>query len=301
LENLALLAVCFLAAPLLRRLGRLPEGTPAALNAFVINVALPATVLVHVPAMRFDPAMVFAASMAWLVFAAAAAVVFGLRRVFGWDAATAGCLLLVAGLGNTSFLGLPMTEAFYGSHGAGVALVCDQAGSFLTLSTLGLLTAARFSGAEAKPAAIAQRIVLFPPFIALLVALALRPLSPFADVPMGVLQRLSATLPPLALFSVGAQLRIGALGDDLKPLLIGLGYKLVAAPALMFGIAAAIGAHGLVPRVTVLEAAMPPMITAGIIAAENGLRPRLANLLVGIGIIASFVTVPIVWLLTRAL
>lgn len=301
MENLALLAICFVAAPVLRALGRLPEATPAVLNAFVIHMALPATVLLYVPNMQFERSMIFAAAMAWVVFIVCAALALLASKLLHWDRATTGCVILVAGLGNTSFLGLPMVDAFYGSEGASIALICDQAGSFLVLSTLGLLTAAKYSGKAATAGVIVRRIVLFPPFIALVVALLLRPLAPFGDVATNVLAKLSATLPPLALFSVGAQLRLGALGEDRTPLLLGLGYKLALAPLLIFGAALASGATGLVGRVTVLEAAMPPMITAGIIATEYGLRPRLANLLVGIGIVASFATVPLVWLLSRGL
>jgi predicted permease len=41
--------VCFALGVLLRRSGRLPEDAHKVLNAFVINVALPALVLRHVP------------------------------------------------------------------------------------------------------------------------------------------------------------------------------------------------------------------------------------------------------------
>ncbi|HNE83258.1 MAG TPA: AEC family transporter, partial [bacterium] len=47
----------------------------------------------------------------------------------------------------------------------------------------------------------------------------------------------------------------------------------------------------------IFEAAMPPMITAAILATEHDLRPELASLMVGIGIIVSMFTLPFWWVL----
>jgi len=38
---------------------------------------------------------------------------------------------------------------------------------------------------------------------------------------------------------------------------------------------------------------MPPMITAGIIAAEHDIDPPLAGLMVAFGVVFSFVTLPL--------
>jgi predicted permease len=54
-----------------------------------------------------------------------------------------------------------------------------------------------------------------------------------------------------------------------------------------------IGASGATVQVTIFEAAMAPMITAGIIAIDHELRPQLVGLLVGIGIPLSFISLHI--------
>ena len=53
------------------------------------------------------------------------------------------------------------------------------------------------------------------------------------------------------------------------------------------------------PRVTVLEAAMAPMVTGALLAQSAGLRPELAAAFVGIGVPVSFATVWGWALLTR--
>jgi hypothetical protein len=66
------------------------------------------------------------------------------------------------------------------------------------------------------------------------------------------------------------------------------------APALCYLLARLSGVSGLVLVVGVLLAAMPPMISAAILADQYGLEPPLANAVLGLGILISLATVP--WL-----
>jgi hypothetical protein len=76
-------------------------------------------------------------------------------------------------------------------------------------------------------------------------------------------------------------------------LALGLGYKLVLAPlAVTLALLALPGISPLAFEVSVLQAAMAPMVTSAILAADNGLDPELSALMVGLGIPLSFVTVP---------
>lgn len=312
MNNLVLLILCFVLGIALRLTRRMPDNAPPVINSWIVHVALPAVVFLHVPGMQFRAELAFPALMPWIVFLTISGIVLSLRKVMRWDNATTGCLMLTAGLGNTSFVGLPMTQAFYGTDGVPVALVADQLGSFLTLSTLGLITAARMSAGEPSIRLIVQRVVTFPPFIALCIAATLGralvtpeilPFSVPASISgasRSVFQTLASTLAPLALFSVGFQLRLGEVKARAPDLSLGLFLKLIVAPALMAGIAmlTGLGLSGLVPKVTLLEAGMAPMITAGIIAAEHKLDPALCGLMVAVGIPLSFVTLgALVWVL----
>ena len=97
--------------------------------------------------------------------------------------------------------------------------------------------------------------------------------------------RVGDTLAPLALISVGMQLRLVALREHLYPLCLGLGYKLVMCPALVIGLLWLLGAGaGMSSRVTVIEAAMPPMIGAAVVASRANLATRLVALMIGVGI-----------------
>lgn len=299
MTNLILLVACFLFGMALRRGGRMPDNAPAALNSFIIHISLPALVLLYIHDIRFTPALAYAAAMPWMLFAMGAGFFWIAGRVLKLPRATVGALMLTGGLGNTSFIGLPMIETFYGHEGIATGIIADQLGSFLALSTVGIIVAGLYSSGAPDARTIARKIVLFPPFIALVVAAVLIPL----DYPLWfstVLQRLGDTLAPLALVSVGFQLRLGQLAGNGRNLALGLMFKLFLAPLLLyFLLVGALGGHGLVTQVTLFEAAMAPMITGAIVAIEHDLDPPLVGLMVAVGIALSFFTLTAWWWVLR--
>lgn len=290
MSNLILLACCFIAGIILRRLRRMPEQAPVTLNSFIIHVSLPALTLLYIHDLRFSGDVLLVAAMAWLVFGLSAGFFWLVGRWLDLPRATVGALMLVGGLGNTSFFGLPMVEAYYGQSGLATAIVADQLGSFFTLSVLGITVAGIYSSGRPTASEIALRIVRFPPFIALLLALLLIPVE-YADWFSTLLKRLGDTLAPLALLSVGLQLRLGHVAEHGRNLVLGLGFKLILAPLAIYLLYVQLfGAQGQAIQVTLFEAAMPPMITAAIVANEHDLDPDLANLMVAVGLLVSFVT-----------
>lgn len=290
MNNLVLLILCFVAGMLLRRARRMPDNAPAALNSFIIHVSLPALTLLYVHDLIISSEVLLIALMAWICFLLAAGFFLLAGRWLKLPRATTGALILTGGLGNTSFFGLPMIEAYYGQQGIASGIVVDQLGSFLVLSTLGITVAGIYSSGRPTAAEIVKRIVLFPPFIALTVALLFIPLE-YAPWFIALLKRLGDTLAPLALLSVGLQLRLGHIAEHKRNLAIGLGFKLLLAPLMIYLLYVPLsGAHGQAIQVTLFEAAMPPMITAAIIASEHDLDPELATLMVAVGLLVSFVT-----------
>ncbi len=300
MNNLILLIICFIAGMLLHRSRRMPENTPAVLNGFIIHVSLPALTLLYIHDLKFTADIGLMAAMAWLLFGLSAGFFWLAGRWLNLSRGTVGALMLTGGLGNTSFFGLPMIEAYYGHEGIASGIIVDQLGSFLVLSTLGIIVAGLYSSGRPAAGEIARRVVLFPPFVALLVSLALIPVE-YAPWFTALLKRLGDTLAPLALLSVGFQLRLGHLAGNGRNLALGLGFKLLLAPLLIYLLyVPLLGAHGQAIRVTLFDAAMPPMITAAIIASEHDLDPELATLMVAAGLVISFVTLSGWWWVLRA-
>ena len=296
MNNFILLIACFVLGMLLRRSGRLPANAHAALNGFVIHISLPALTLLYVHALRIELRLLFPIAMAWVMFVVGFFAFRAAGRLLALPPATVGALILTGSLANTSFIGLPMIETYYGAHGLGLGILIDQMGTYLVLSTLGLVVAALYGdGAGITVRSVARRLVTFAPFLALVAAVLLIPVHYPAWFET-LLQRLGATLVPLALVSVGYQIQWSAVHGKLRELGMGLIFKLVLGPAIVAVLfAGLLGARGETIQITIFEASMAPQIGAASVAVDHDLDPALVTLMVGIGIPLSFVTVPLWW------
>jgi predicted permease len=116
-----------------------------------------------------------------------------------------------------------------------------------------------------------------------------------------LLTKLAATLVPLALFSVGMQIKFSEWRSELPSLSLGLAYKLMIAPGLVLCAALAFKTGGIIAQTSVFEAAMAPMVTSAILAAEYRLNARLANLMVSVGILLSIATTGLWWFILRTI
>ena len=301
MQNLWLLAVCFALGALGRRYSRLPPESHRVVNAWVLDVALPALVLKVVHAVPFDRRLLLASGLLWVELGIAVGLaLWAIRR--GWASpGVAGALALTSGLGNTAFVGLPLLESLGGPGAVAPAAVMDQLGSFGVFSAVAVPFAAVVGGGQVKIRAVVMRLVRFFPFLALVLALALRPVA-FPPVVEGVLGKLADTMSPLALASVGWQLEARALRGAFGRLALGLTYKLVVAPAMVLGVLwASQSSFGLVERVAVAQAGMAPMVTAGVLALDSGLEPALASAMIAVGVPLSLLTVWLWWVGTGAL
>jgi predicted permease len=302
MAGLALIAACFLIGIALRWSGRLPENAASALNGFVIHVSLPALILLHLHRFPIDVKMLPLIAAPWLLFLFGAAFFLIIGRLACWSRQTTGGLILSGSLANTSFVGLPMIEAFYGVQFLGLGLFIDSLGTYLVLSTLGTLLAVGCAIDRQRLGlrAIASKVALFPPLIAVLLAMALRPVQ-FPETVEAALARLGATLVPVALVSVGYQVRFGALRSRLHQLSVGLAFKLILGPLLVgLVLVKLVGSTGEAAQVTIFEIAMAPQIGGAIVAMEHKLDPELVALMVALGLTLSFVTVPLWWYVLRA-
>lgn len=263
------------------------------LNFIVINICLPALTLLSLPKLEFSRELWMPVSMAWIVFLMAIPFFFLIKRLFGFNNSTLGSLILCCGLLNSAFVGFPVMKALYGEEGLSIAIVTDQAGSFLVLSTLGVFAAAFFSSGKADAFTIAKKIFSFPPLWAFIAAVIMWNFNIQIVAPYSLpLSYIAMLLVPLALFSVGLQLNIKPDLELKKEIAAGLLYKLIIAPVVVFCIFRFFEKDiSLIMKVSSLQAAMGPMVSGSILAITYNLNPKLSNTLVGIGIPLSFLTI----------
>jgi predicted permease len=293
------ITLCFLLIGMaIRRLPDFPAQTGLVLNLFVIYITMPALILIKIPTLDFSRSMLTPLVMPWVTLGFSALAIGLIAKLAAWPRATTGCLLMLIPLGNTSFFGFPMVKAFFGEQALSYAVLYDQLGSFMALSIYGSTILAIYGSGQfrPRPSRVARKIILFPPFIALVIAFGLRPLGVvYPPLLTQLLNLLAGTLVPLVMVAVGFQLELRMDRQVAWPLGVGLTIKLLAAPAAAWAVCRGFGLEGEAVRVSIFEAGMPPMITAGAMAIAADLSPRLAAALVGIGMVASCVTLPIVF------
>ena len=299
-DAFALILTMLALGMLFARLKALPGNAAETLNLVVLYVCLPAAVLIYVPRLHVDASLAGVIVTPWLLAVATVALVALAGRVFKFRRDETAVLLLCVALGNTSFIGYPMVRALLGEHALPYAVVYDQFGTFVLLSTFGLYVLAKYGG-DAPPTArqILLRIAKFPPVWALLLGLTFMPEQPPQWI-AAALQKLADALLPLVMLAVGLSIQLKLPRDEVKPLAAGLLLKLLAMPALALPLGMLFGMRGGMLQVNVLESAMPTMITAGALAIAHNLAPRLAAALVGYGILLSLITLPAwAWLLQQ--
>jgi malate permease and related proteins len=295
-----LIALCLITGLVLRSSGILPENSHRGINAWILYIALPAVALLYIPAITWSSALILPLTMPLFVWIGAWLALKLFEQHFPLDKETRAVLLLTAGLGNTSFVGFPLTQAYFGDEGLRIAVICDQI-NFITLATLGVMTALNAShtaGSGIKQ--MVRSIFRFPSSLAFVAALILPRFISFALL-NPLLTKLGSTLVPLALFSVGLQIQFSGWKRELRSLSFGLVYKLLIAPGLVLCAALAFQLKGIIGQASVFEAAMAPMVTSAILAAEYQLNPRLSNLMVSVGILLSMATTGLWWLILRAI
>lgn len=295
MENIILLFLCLVLGVLFQKVKQFPVNAHQTLNQFVIYVSLPALALYYIPKIEISLSLLYPLGIAWLGFGLSFLFFYSLGSYLKWSKKLIGCLILTSGLSNTSFVGFPIIEALYGSEGLKTAIIVDQPGSFVVVTTLGILVAASFSRGNLSTSEIMMKIIKFPPFIAFTIAMMCTVFSfEFPTVFQNAFLRIGNTVSPIALVAVGLQLKIDTKSRHWSFLTLGLLFKLMLMPAFFyFFYRKILGGKGIEIDVSIMEASMAPMITGAILASNYGLKPKLSSMMVGIGIPISLITTAI--------
>lgn len=289
MSNFLLILICIACGMAIKRSNMLPENSHKSINIFIIYLALPSVSFKYLPYIKWNPELLLLVLSPVIVWLGSWFVVRVYSQTKQLDKETKGALQLVTALCNTSFVGFPLIMAYFGEEPLSIAIITDQA-TFLIFSTLGLITAVRASGnMNVSPRFMAKKLLKFPPFIGCVLALTLphfvdiSPLRPLFD-------KLAGTVAPLALFSIGLQLKFDGWRDEITNLLFALSYKLFLAPLLIFILVSVLQLKGRVIQISIFEMAMPTLLSSSILAEEYQVKPVLVNLIIGVGILLSLIT-----------
>jgi malate permease and related proteins len=300
MNNFILIFFFLILGLLLQRVKWFPTHIYKFLNKVVIYFCLPAITLYHIPKIKWNNELLFPIGAGWITFILAFVFFHFLGKRLGWSNKLIGCLILTAGLSNSSFLGYPIIEALYGKKGLETAVLVDQPGTFVVVSTLGVFVAAFYSKGSPNTFEIIKKIIFFPPFITFVLACLMNVFQYDFELNLqSAFLKIGSLVTPLALLSVGLQLNFDRKSQHWRFLRLGLFFKLILVPFVILVLYVFIFKQHSEPiKITIMETAMAPMITGAILASTYGLKPKLSSMMIGFGIPISFATLAIWYFVT---
>jgi hypothetical protein len=266
-----------------------PNDSYKSINNWIIYLALPAVSLKHLWHLEISQQLLGPAVSPIIVLAGSFVFVYLLDLKFHFERATKGLLILASGLCNTSFIGFPLIKTYFGDEFIRIAVISDQM-TFLLFSTIGLFVASSYSSYNSLNIKnILLNLIKFPPLVVSILALLLPSDIHFPTLD-NLFTQLASTIAPLALFSIGLQIRISGWRNELGLMIPVFIYKLILAPILVLAYVLCSGFGHEYSQISVFESAMPVLMSLSILCERFQLKTELANLIIGISILLGFIS-----------
>lgn len=281
----------------LRALGLVTRADARPLNTVIIYIGLPAFVFRAVHGATVTAEVLSVVALAWLVFAVVLGASLLAARALRLEPARKGGFVLASSLGNTGYLGYPLTAALLGPAAVPVAVFYDVFGTVLQLVLVGFPLARRYGGGEPlRFRRLARELATFPALIAAVLALLMSPVAVPTLVSdwLGVLASMVA---PLIMLSVGISLQPKAIAKGVGALIVLVLLRLVLAPVIAGSAASVLLGDMDLARTVVLEAGMPSMMLTLAVGERFGLDDGFIASAIFVTTALSVATVPVAQLL----
>lgn len=210
-----------------------------------------------------------------------------------------GSFLLAAMVGNTGYLGYPITLALAGSQHFGWAIFYDTLGSTLAAYGVGVVLAAYFgTKTQVQVQALLSALVKNPALWSFWIGLGIRNVP----LPQAVEQGLTGgawVVIGLSLLLLGMRLGRLQTWHHVQPAVMSLAIKMLLVPLLIGYLLRSMGVEGAPLLVLVLQAGMPPAFATLVIAEAYDLDRDLTVATLAIGCVLLLLLLPVwLWLFT---
>ena len=277
---------------LARRFGLMDEATVKGCNKLVFRIFLPVSLCRSI--MRVDSST--AMSGALPLFAMA-----GTLAVF------AVCMLLIPRIepensrrgvmiqgifrSNYAIFGIPLTQALFPQGDGGVAAMMVVA-VIPVFNVLAVVTLEIFRGGRFDLKRIVIGVLKNPLIWGCLIGYAVMKTGlKLPSVVNSTVDSLASLASPLALFVLGASLKPGKVAGNIRALLVSVGGKLLAVPAVMLAIAYLLGWRGAEFATLMIVFGSPTAVSSFTMAEQMGGDPDLAAQQVVLTTVFSAVTI----------
>lgn len=267
---------------------------------FVVVFALPCLIFDKIYHLNFNFSLILLIFAGFISTSLAGIISVIIGRVFKFSKPTILSMFVLSAFGNTLFVGMPVVSNVFGEEFVGEVIMYDSLAGAIPISILVPLILAMNNGEKVTIVKNIKTIIYFPPFIGLVLGLALKgfEIPEFVFAPIRMFGD-SAT--PVALFAIGLSLGFNAIKSSYKSTVIVLFMKMILAPAIFILILQCFGAaFDKSTLIAVLESSMPTATIVCVMVMKAKLDSNLAASSVAFGLVLSVITLPILLnILTR--
>ncbi len=300
-------------------LGRLlPANAPIALGKFLFWIGVPIGIVAFLRHALISTALWIAPISAWAAIVLGGILAWGwmkwghpwIQNQFGkdfdgdrasWNRPTQASFLLTSMVGNTGYIGFPVSLALVGSNYFAWAIFYDMLGSTLGAYGLGVAVVSRWGNDQTNEPHWRRSLrILFctlltnPALWGFCVGLAVRNVA-IPPVAEASLRGFAWSVVSLSLVLVGMRLSQLTSFNSIQPAVFSLSIKMLLVPLVIGSGLWCLGVRGLVHRAILLQMAMPPAFATLVISEAYDLDPELAVTAIAIGSLTLLLTLPF-WL-----
>lgn len=279
-------------------LGRqLPNSIPTYLGQVLFWFGVPLGIIAFLRWADLSSSIWLAPIFAWIALLLGAALAWLLLRRNNFSSLSKpakGSFLLASMVGNTGYLGFPVSLAIVGEKYFSWALFYDLLGSTLGAYGLGVILAAYFGNRAPNFWQLIAAVVKNPALWSLFLGLWLRN-YPLPNLAEASLKAIGWTVISSALVLIGMRLSQINSWQKLPVASVSLGIKMLLVPFILGFALSKIGITGSPQMALVLQMGMPPAFATLVIAEAYNLDRDLAVTTLALGSIGLFFTLPI-WL-----
>ena len=273
---------------------RFHKDSSTALIDIVVYFIFPVFIIYKIHFLEFNDDIYVVVGLAFTAFTLGILFAYVFSKIFNINANSAAMIAMSVAYGNTSFLGFAFVDSLYGDYALSLAIFYDQVNMFVLAMFSPIICALGAHNSQFSMKKVVKSIVTFPPTVAFVIAILTKNMV-YPEMLVVYLEKISMILVPVVMFAVGMKFKISSLkGKGLEVTIIIL-ISMFLVPFSIYLIGTGFWELDIAIKSAVMEAAMPPMVMATMIAIRGGLDEDLGMASLGVGMTLSFITIPLLY------
>ena len=295
IQSIAIISLMIVIGAVLSKSFQFNDDTRGVFISLIVNIAMPSIILSSIFNVKMDNdtfrtiILVFFVSI--LINVVGIALGWVLSFTFYKKSKKHAELALLAGLGNTGFIGIPLCAVLIGPEGALYAAIFD-AGVDFTIWTVGVLILQKNGSIGLKTFKSMINIPLISIFVGLIVSyFHYRP----PTLVINLVDQLAALAAPLAMFYIGIlvmSIKFSKVKDNGLKVWIPISVKLMMLPALVALLIGYFQLEMTIVQTVLIQSMMPTLTLASILFAKYSADEDMGAITTVLSTILALLTIP---------